>query len=106
MLGAPRTRRRQAVFEAIQAREKATIQYPADGKLSGDWKKGEALAQSGYGMRFTDRPPNRPNGGNCYACHQLTKAEVSYGTIGRAPRLRQAEGLRRGSDEGRLREDL
>ena len=22
------------------------------------------------------------NGGNCYACHQLTKAEVSYGTIG------------------------
>ena len=23
-----------------------------------------------------------PNGGNCYACHQLTKAEVSYGTIG------------------------
>jgi L-cysteine S-thiosulfotransferase len=72
----------QAVFEAIQGREKATIQYPADGQLSGDWKKGEALAQSGYGMRFTDRTPNRPNGGNCYACHQLTKAEVSYGTIG------------------------
>ena len=27
-------------------------------------------------------PPRQANGGNCYACHQLTKAEVSYGTIG------------------------
>jgi len=72
-----------AVFEAIQAREKATIQYPADGKFVGDWKKGEALAQSGFGLRFTDYPPgNRANGGNCYACHQVTKQEVSYGTIG------------------------
>jgi sulfur-oxidizing protein SoxX len=73
----------KAVFEAIQAREKAAIQYPADGKFVGDWKKGEALAQSGFGLRFTDYPPgNRANGGNCYACHQLTKQEVSYGTIG------------------------
>jgi len=73
----------KAVFEAIQAREKAMIQYPADGKFVGDWKKGETLAQSGFGLRFTDYPPgNRANGGNCYACHQLTKQEVSYGTIG------------------------
>lgn len=72
-----------AVFDAIRAREKATIEYPADGKFLGDWKKGEALAQSGFGLRFTDYPPrNRPNGGNCYACHQITKQEVSYGTIG------------------------
>ena len=33
-------------------------------------------------MRFTDYPAANPNGGNCYACHQLTKAEVSFGTIG------------------------
>lgn len=72
----------KAVFEAIAAREKATIQYPADGKLVGDWQKGEKLAQSGYGLRFSDYPPRGPNGGNCYACHQLTKKEVSYGTIG------------------------
>jgi sulfur-oxidizing protein SoxX len=71
-----------AAAEAIQKREAAGIQYPADGKLLGDWKKGEALAQSGYGMRFTDYPPARGNGGNCYACHQLTKKELSYGTIG------------------------
>lgn len=70
------------IFEAIAAREKVTIQYPADGKLLGDWKKGEAHAQSGYGLRFTDYPATRPNGGNCYACHQLTTKEVSYGTIG------------------------
>jgi sulfur-oxidizing protein SoxX len=71
-----------AVFEAIQKREGATIAYPADGKLLGDWKKGEALAQSGYGLRFTDYPARRANGGNCYACHQLTRQEVSFGTIG------------------------
>ena len=72
----------KAVADAILAREKATIQYPADGKLMGDWKAGEKLAQSGYGLRFTDYPARQTNGGNCYACHQLTKAEVSYGTIG------------------------
>jgi sulfur-oxidizing protein SoxX len=70
------------VAEAIAKREKARIEYPADGKLVGDWQAGEKLAQSGYGLRFTDYPARQTNGGNCYACHQLTKAEVSYGTIG------------------------
>lgn len=69
-------------FKAIEAREKALIKYPEDGKLMGDWKEGEKLAQSGYGMRFTDYPPANPTGGNCYACHQLTQIELSYGTIG------------------------
>ncbi len=72
----------KAVAEAIRAREKAKIEYPADGNFMGDWKKGEALAQNGYGLRFTDYPPRRANGGNCYACHQLTKKEVSFGTLG------------------------
>jgi L-cysteine S-thiosulfotransferase len=66
----------------IEAAAKASMKYPDDNKLIGDWKQGERIAQSGYGMRFTDYPPANPNGGNCYACHQLTKAEVSYGTIG------------------------
>jgi sulfur-oxidizing protein SoxX len=70
------------VANEIQKREKARIQYPADGKFLGDWSSGEKIAQSGYGFRFTDYPARQPNGGNCYACHQLTKAEVSYGTIG------------------------
>jgi sulfur-oxidizing protein SoxX len=72
----------KAVADAILAREKANIQYPPDGKLMGDWKKGEKLAQNGYGMRFTDYPPRAENGGNCYACHQLDKKELSFGTLG------------------------
>ncbi len=67
---------------AIVAREQSAIVYPADGKLMGDWKNGEKLAESGYGGRFTDYPARQPNGGNCYACHQLAKAQVSYGTLG------------------------
>jgi sulfur-oxidizing protein SoxX len=72
----------KAIADEIQKREKARIEYPADGKFLGDWQQGEKIAQSGYGLRFTDYPPRQANGGNCYACHQLTKAEVSYGTIG------------------------
>jgi len=81
------------IANAIQKRELATIVYPPDNNFIGDWKKGEALAQSGYGLRFTDYPPRQANGGNCYACHQLTKKEVSYGTLG--PSL---------SEYGKLRE--
>jgi sulfur-oxidizing protein SoxX len=72
----------RAIAAAIEQRERASIVYPSDQQLVGDWKKGEAIAQSGYGQRFTDFPPRRPNGGNCYACHQLTRAEVSFGTLG------------------------
>lgn len=82
----------KAAAEAIQKREKATIEYPADGNFMGDWKKGESLAQSGYGLRFSDYPPARANGGNCYACHQLSKKEVSYGTLG--PSLHEYGKLR------------
>ena len=84
------------VARTIAAREGATIQYPADGKLIGDWEKGESLAQSGYGLRFTDYPPTRENGGNCYACHQLTNEEVSYGTVG--PSLLEYGKIRRFSE--------
>jgi L-cysteine S-thiosulfotransferase len=70
------------VADEIQKRELAGIVYPPDNNFMGDWKKGEALAQSGYGLRFTDYPARQANGGNCYACHQLTKKEVSYGTLG------------------------
>lgn len=78
----------------------ASVVYPEDGELLGDWQNGERLAQSGYGMRFSDYPPARENGGNCYACHQLTEAEVSYGTLG--PSLRQYGELR-GYDEENVR---
>jgi sulfur-oxidizing protein SoxX len=85
-----------ALGKTIQARERATIQYPPDGKLVGDWKKGHTLAQSGYGLRFTDYPPKGVNGGNCFACHQLTKQEISFGTVG--PSLLEYGKIRKFSD--------
>jgi L-cysteine S-thiosulfotransferase len=71
----------QAEFEKIKAREVATIEYPADGNVMGDWKKGEKIAQNGRGGQFSDEPGTE-RGGNCYACHQMATAEVSYGTLG------------------------
>lgn len=65
----------------IEQAQLATMKYPADGKLLGDWKEGEKIAQTGVGKQWSD-DPKKPGGGNCYACHQLTKQELSFGTIG------------------------
>lgn len=70
-----------ADFERLVAREKATIVFPADGNVLGDWKAGERIAQTGTGGQFSDRD-NTPRGGNCYACHQMASKELSYGTLG------------------------
>lgn len=77
------TRNAPAAAEAdkIKVRELATIAYPADGVVMGDWKKGETIAQTGTGGQFSDGPET-VNGGNCYACHEMAKAELSYGTLG------------------------
>ena len=69
------------VAERVEKANLAAVKYPADGKLLGNWREGEKIAQSGVGKQYSD-DPKRPSGGNCYACHQLTKAEISYGTIG------------------------
>jgi sulfur-oxidizing protein SoxX len=69
------------VAQRIEKAQLALVKYPADGKLMGDWKAGERIAQSGVGKQFTD-DPSIPAGANCYACHQLTKAELAFGTIG------------------------
>jgi sulfur-oxidizing protein SoxX len=69
------------VAERLQKAQLATVTYPADGKLLGDWRAGEKIAQQGIGLQFSD-PPGSPAGGNCYACHQVSAAEISYGTIG------------------------
>jgi len=67
--------------ERIEKANLATIKWPADGKLLGDWKNGEKIAQEGRGMQYSDDPKG-PVGANCYACHQLAPQEVSFGTIG------------------------
>ena len=80
------------VAAKLEAEQKATIKYPADGKYMGDWKLGERIAQTGVGMQYSD-DPKAPSGGNCYACHELTKAELAFGTIGPSLRI-QAPSLR------------
>jgi len=67
--------------DKIVARELAKVVYPADGKLIGDWKEGAKIANNGRGGQFSD-PPGTVAGGNCYACHQMEKAELSFGTLG------------------------
>jgi sulfur-oxidizing protein SoxX len=69
------------VIKKIEAINLKLMKYPADGKMLGDWKEGEKIAQSGVGKQFSDNPA-QPAGGNCYACHQLTKQEISFGNIG------------------------
>ena len=69
--------------KVIEAANLASVKMPADGKFIGDWKEGEKLAQNGRGMTWTDASEGTSaNGGNCYNCHQVSKAEISFGTIG------------------------
>ena len=82
--------------EKLEKAQLATIRYPASGKLMGDWRQGERVAQSGVGKQFND-DPKRPSGGNCYACHRLAPQELSYGTIG--PSLYQFGKTRGYTDE-------
>ena len=75
----------------IEALNFKTIKWPADGKYLGDWREGEKIAQSGRGKAWNDTEGS-VNGGNCYNCHQITKKEISFGTIG--PSLYQYGKLR------------
>lgn len=70
-----------AEADKIVKRELEKVVYPADGKFLGDWKEGRKVANNGRGGQFSD-PPGTVAGGNCYACHQLEKSEVSFGTLG------------------------
>jgi sulfur-oxidizing protein SoxX len=69
------------VRERVEKQQMATIKYPADGKFLGDFKEGEKVAQSGRGMQWSDNEKT-VNGGNCYACHELSPQEISFGNIG------------------------
>ncbi len=67
------------VAEAIERFQRAAIRYPAS--LSGDWRQGQRIAEDFTGMRYGD-PRGKPNGGNCYACHQVEARELAHGTLG------------------------
>ncbi len=87
----------EALTRSIEAANLATVRAPSDGRYLGDWKAGERLAQSGRGMTWTDATAApKDNGGNCYNCHQISREEISHGTIG--PSLYRYGKLRGVSD--------
>lgn len=72
-----------ALVKRIEEESMATIRWPAGGQYIGDWREGEKLAQNGRGMTWTDKSAApSANGANCYNCHQISKQEISFGTIG------------------------
>lgn len=71
----------EATAKRIEQENFKTIKWPSDGRFLGDWKKGEAIAQSGRGQTWSD-DAKAAAGGNCYNCHQITKQEISFGTLG------------------------
>ena len=81
--------------KALQADQMKTIVFP-ESSLMGDWKRGEAIAQSGRGLTWNDKPGD-PAGGSCYNCHELSPRELSHGTIG--PSLRGFGKVRGASPE-------
>lgn len=88
--------RPKKIAAKLEADQLKQVKYPADGQYLGNWQEGEKIAQNGRGMQSSDKV-GVPNGGNCYACHQMTKKEISFGNIG--PSLYQYGKLRGQSEE-------
>ena len=85
----------KAIAARLEKAQESTIRQPADGKYMGDWRAGERIAQTGVGWQWSDTAQTVA-GGNCYACHQLSKAELSFGNLG--PSLYNYGKLRGQSD--------
>ena len=69
------------MLASLRAERLTAVVLPADGQYLGDWQRGAKVAGNGRGLQSSD-DPTQPNGGNCYACHQLAPSEVAYGTLG------------------------
>ena len=69
------------MLAALREARLNAVEMPEDGQFLGDWQRGAEVASSGRGLQSSD-DPSKPNGGNCYACHQLAPSEVAYGTLG------------------------
>ncbi len=67
--------------EKIRTDNFKTIQWPKNNQFIGDYKQGEVIAQDGRGKTWSDKEGS-VNGGNCYNCHQISKTEISHGTLG------------------------
>jgi L-cysteine S-thiosulfotransferase len=77
---------------------RASIRYPASGKLVGDWKHGAKLAHNGSGDRIRrgKLEKRKENGALCQNCHALAPGELNVGNVG--PSL-TGYGLQRGNSE-------
>ena len=77
---------------------RASIRYPASGKLAGDWKIGSRLAHDGAGDRILrgKLEKRKENGGLCQNCHALAPGEINVGNVG--PSL-TGYGAQRGNSE-------
>jgi sulfur-oxidizing protein SoxX len=93
--GGPDTPQRSQARARLEKQELDAVKFPADGKLLGSVAAGEKIAQTGVGMQWSDKAGSVA-GGNCYACHQISKQEVSFGNLG--PSLYQYGKLRGDSD--------
>jgi len=93
--GAPLTQEEAAEVVRLA---RASIQYPASGKLVGDWKIGNKLAHDGAGDRIQGGrlEKRKENGGLCQNCHALAPGEINVGNVG--PSL-TGYGLQRGNSE-------
>ena len=58
------------MLASLRAERLDAVVLPADGQYLGDWQRGAEVAGNGRGLQSSD-DPTQPNGGNCYACHQL-----------------------------------
>jgi len=75
-----------------------SIQYPASGRLVGDWRIGDKLAHNGAGDRIQrgKLEKRKENGGLCQNCHALAPDEINVGNVG--PSL-TGYGAQRGNSE-------
>jgi sulfur-oxidizing protein SoxX len=81
---------------------RASMKYPAGGKLAGDWKVGEKLVANAAGMRVRDGRVEtvKENGALCINCHVVDPKEVNAGNLG--PSL-AGYGVQRGDSDAVVR---
>lgn len=83
-VGGPKLTQEQSTVILKTARD--SMQYPASGKLSGDWKIGEQLVSDGRGQRIINGQVEKlpHNGALCINCHTMDAKEVNSGNVGPA----------------------
>lgn len=88
----------RAQSAAIVKTARDGMQYPASGKLTGDWKIGAELVAEGRGQRIVNGKVEdlKENGALCINCHAMDPKEVNAGNVG--PSL-SGYGTQRGNSE-------